>query len=165
LRLFACMVGVEEGEIGMAMLKGAERRLETRRKMRIEKQDAFLKAFVKFGTVAYAVEAAGCSRKSIYNWDHDDQEGFKERFELARHEWREKLERRMIERLEDPEGNRGSDVLLMFALKGAYPEKYKDAVVVTDSSAKDLIARLRVIKPAPAEIEGDFRAIAEGDSR
>ena len=66
----------------------------------------------------------------------------------------------MIARLEDPQGNRGSDILLMFALKGAYPEKYKDTVVVTDTSAKDLIAKLRAIPKKELEVAGEFKELS-----
>jgi len=132
--------------------------------LQYESQTAFLEAFERYGTIGKACEAAGCSRTRVYDWRRGDVQGFAGRWELSRHRWRETLEDRMISRLEDPQGNRGSDILLMFALKGAYPEKYKDTVVVTDNSAKDLIARLRaspVVEKGVEgrEVEGEFKAL------
>ena len=128
--------------------------------LQYESQTAFLEAYEKYGTVGKACEASGSSRSRVYVWRKEDIQGFAGRWELSRHRWRETLEDRMIARLEDPQGNRGSDILLMFALKGAYPEKYKDTVVVTDTSAKDLIAKLRAIpKKKELEVAGEFKEL------
>jgi len=117
--------------------------LNTRQKRSLEKQRLFLEHFAKCGTVLHAAEGAGLERTTIYWWDTHDHLGFKQRWEQARHSYREAAEKLMDERLTDPTGNRGSDILLMFKLKALYPEKYKDAVVVTDDTAKDLLDRLR----------------------
>ena len=51
----------------------------------------------------------------------------------------------------------------MFEESGVYledPEKYKDTVVVTDTSAKDLIAKLRAIpKKKELEVAGEFKEL------
>jgi hypothetical protein len=50
----------------------------------------------------------------------------------------------MDERLQNPKGNRGSDVLLMFKLKAEKPEKYREEVkVVGIEASKQMMDRLR----------------------
>jgi hypothetical protein len=119
--------------------------LADRRKL--EKQELFLSAFRRCGTVRGASQASGVSRTTCYAWEREDALGFSGRWEQARHSFRELLEEKMYARLDDPAGNRGSDVLMMFALKGVWPDKYKDNMLIVDDTAKDLLARLRGREP------------------
>lgn len=105
-------------------------------------QERFLELFSRCGVVSVASAAAGVGRRTVYDWDRGDVQGFTERWEDARHTYREAAEAQMDERLADPTGNRGSDILLMFKLKALYPEKYREAVVVVDDTAKRLLDRL-----------------------
>ena len=59
-------------------------------------------------------------------------EGFRHRFEHAKHEFREDLESIMFNRLEDPKCH---PVLLIFALKAHWPDKYRDVALDTDDEA------------------------------
>ena len=52
----------------------------------------------------------------------------------------------MHERLADPAGNRGSDVLLIFALKAVRREKYGDNGQPDDEAARELIKELRALQ-------------------
>ena len=59
-------------------------------------------------------------------------------------------------RLANPEGNRGSDILLMFKAKAEMPEKYREEVKIVDTSAtKDLLAELRRLGQAKV-VEGSL---------
>jgi len=49
----------------------------------------------------------------------------------------------MDERLENPTGNRGSDVLMMFKLKAEAPEKYREITTARDSPGRDLLTELK----------------------
>ena len=109
-----------------------------------EKQERFLLAFRECGTVLHAALRADIGRTMVYNWNETDAQGFKERWDHARHAYREKWEALMDERLADPQGNRGSDILLMFKLKALYPERYRETITLVDDTAKDLLKRLRV---------------------
>lgn len=125
--------------------------LSIEKKRQHEKQEHFLTAFAELGTVSQAAMVAGCSRVTVYAWDKADAQDFKERWEHARHDFRESLEKMIMDRLISPQGNRGSDVLLMFKAKAEMPEKYRELpVIVTHDSARDLIAMLRA-KPVDAE--------------
>lgn len=100
---------------------------------------AFLAAFAEVGTVKSAAKAAGISRTTHYNWLRDDP-AYAVALEQAAADAGDRLEaeavRRAVEGWDEPVFHRGevvgyvhkySDTLLIFALKGAKPEKYKDA--------------------------------------
>lgn len=102
------------------------------------KQRAFLNAFAECGNVSQAAKAAKIPRMSHYQWIHDDE--YKAAFDDAKQEANDSLEaearRRAVEGVDEPVGwyqgeaggviRRYSDILLMFLLKGAMPEKYRD---------------------------------------
>src|SRR5918992_2727520 len=95
--------------------------------------------------------------------------------ELAHADYVEMWEGSMNERLRNPQGNRGSDILLMFKLKAERPEKYREEVKVLNTEAP--IRMLEMLKelgkreleqtvegeykelPAPAE-EGEYRGVS-----
>ena len=79
-----------------------------------------LELFQELGTVTAACEGAGVSRQAHYNWLRDDAD-YKARFQA--------LEDQCAVLLEDEARKRalaGSDTLLIFLLKGARPEKYRE---------------------------------------
>lgn len=111
------------------------------------RQAAFLAAYAEMGTVGHAAAAAGIHRRSHYLWMDEDPD-YPARFDDAKEEVREKLEREAIRRA--AEGLRQykftkdgkpllhpatgepyyehvfSDSLLQFVLKSIAPEKYRD---------------------------------------
>ena len=113
-------------------------------KRQLEAQEAFLTAYTKTGTTREAIAVAGIGRTTVYDWDRGDTQGFQQRWEHSRHSFREGQEQDMYALLKKPEGNRGSDVLRMFALKALWPEKYREtAVTGDDNTARDLLDALR----------------------
>ena len=102
-------------------------------------QDAFLANYAISGTILSAAKAANVSRQTVYNWRDSGALGFKARFEAAKDSFRESLEDIMFQRLRDPKTH---PVLLIFALKGHWREKYGDAVIPSDDSAKDGLTKL-----------------------
>ena len=102
------------------------------------KRDAFLTAYAEVGTVTHAAELAGVSRNAHYMWMQDDPE-YPEKFREAEKQACEVLEkeirRRAVEGVDEPVFHKGeqcgtvrkySDTLLIFAAKGAMPEKYRE---------------------------------------
>lgn len=69
---------------------------------------------------------------------------FRARLALAERAYGDSLLRLMHERLHDPQGNRGSDVLLMFDIKAHHP-KYRDERA-PDQEAADIVRELREIR-------------------
>lgn len=104
----------------------------------LQRKRAFLLAFAEVGTISHACEVAKMSRECYYRWTREDSE-FVEGYKLARESFIDRLEkeayRRAHEGVDEPVFYKGelvttvrkySDILLMFLLKGAAPDKYRD---------------------------------------
>ena len=120
-----------------------------------DRQEVFLAAYRETGRIATAARQAGMTRWAVIHWQRGDVFDFRNRLEAAHHDWCEdKIEGLIDSRLETPEGNRGSDVLLMFKAKAEMPEKYREEVKIVDTSAtKELLDQLRRLG-RPHVIEG-----------
>lgn len=136
------------------MARKKAKRKPTKARFSVAKQNAFLSAFAKCGTILHAANAAGINRETVRTWRSDD-ESFAERFSEAQKEANELLEaearRRAIQGcrrkkftkngdpIYDPETGEQyeelvySDTLLIFLLKGNDPEKYRERTEVTGS--------------------------------
>jgi hypothetical protein len=123
----------------------------------------FLRAYARSGVVLTGSQAAGVARSTFYDWQAKYPE-----FAIAAGEAREaaadRLEQEMLRRATTGDRQpiyqgaklvgyrrQRSDNLLMFALKGARPGKYKDKLL--DSA--DLVTLLQRIRVAAARIRGD----------
>jgi hypothetical protein len=129
-----------------------------------DRQQAFLKAFGQLGTIRAAARTIGIHRSTVNLWLSTDLYSFKKRMADAKEEYREFLEDLIHEWLTNPQGNRGSDVLLMFREKVEWPEKYREEVKVLRVSAQlqmpDRLKQLaeKDMKRLEAEtVEGEFR--------
>lgn len=100
--------------------------------------DAFLAAYVACGNITAAAAAAGLTRDAHYWWMRE-LDGYADAFRRAELMSADVMEaeayRRAVEGVDKPIYYKGqrvdtikdySDVLLIFKLKGAKPEKYKD---------------------------------------
>ena len=98
----------------------------------------FLEAYARCGVITEAAETVGIGRESHYDWVRDDPE-YKAAFEHAQQRAADSLEselfRRVREGVEESvtehDGKqritkRFSDTLLIFALKGQKPDRYKE---------------------------------------
>jgi hypothetical protein len=134
------------------------------------RQELFLAAYAKVGKRGLAAKEAGITVWGVDNWVRTDVYSIKKRMKLAHEHYVESLEQLMDDRLSNPTGNRGSDILLMFKLKAEAPEKYREDVKVLgvsaplemleklrEMAAKDLKEREALEAPA---VEGEFREVA-----
>ena len=107
------------------------------------KRDAFLAAYVELGTLTHAAKVVGTDRSSHYFWMDTDPE-YPALFAAAAAKGKEAMvreaRRRAIEGTEKPVYQGGklvgtirefSDTLLIFLMKGAMPETYRERVDVT----------------------------------
>jgi hypothetical protein len=108
----------------------------------LARQQAFLAAYAVTGTDVAAAKAAGINNNTPRRWREGDVFGFRDRFDCVLSAFGDSLEDTMLSRINEPEGNRGSDILLIFALKAAKPEKYRDAFTLPADSAKDVLKLL-----------------------
>jgi hypothetical protein len=104
------------------------------------KKRAFLEAYSQTGNITRAAEISEVSRQSHYEWLKDDSDypaAFKEADEKASERLEAEARRRAVEGTSKPVFYQGmvcgaiqeySDTLLMFLLKGAKPQKYRDNV-------------------------------------
>jgi hypothetical protein len=117
------------------------------------KKDLFVQVFAETGNVTAATKAAGIGRTTHYRWLQADP-AYKAEVDNAREEAVERLERealrRAVEGVDEPVFHKGevcgqirrySDTLLIFMLKAANPEKYRErfehrANVSLDASVK-----------------------------
>jgi hypothetical protein len=108
----------------------------------------------------------GLSRFTVAHWQKLNIFNFNERMNMAHADYVEAWEEWMDNRLENPQGNKGSDVLGMFKLKAEAPEKYREEVKVVGIEApKQMMDTLRemVIKERERALEGG--QVEEGEIR
>lgn len=149
------------------------------------KKAAFLAAFAECGTVRHAAEAVGVDRSTAFRWLQNDPE-FKAAFDDAEQQAADALEREARRRaiegvnepviwqgqmtmVEDPETGeerpltvkKYSDTLLIFLLKGAKPEKYRERAEVSGPGGGPIQTQAEVraeVTPSEPPISDEERA-------
>jgi len=110
----------------------------------LAKQKRFLLAFEAVGVIDKAAKMAGTSREMIYKWMKSDLI-FREEVEDARKVHTDKLEGILFDLIQEMHNKldyKANPTLLVFALNGAMPEKYK-GTVQPNSDARDVISEFR----------------------
>ena len=103
--------------------------------------DTVAASYAKHGLQTKAYQEAGISYDTFHRWLKTDPY-FQTKMREAQQMRRDVNEKMIHDRLERPEGNRGSDVLLIFKSKGEWPEKYGDRIQVEDTRLDSLLERL-----------------------
>jgi len=116
-------------------------------------QEHFLAQYAKSGTIMRAAEATNVSRETVRRWQRADKLGFADRFDSARERFREELEEIAFARLRDPQGNRGSDVLLITMLNAHWPEKYRPNAQPEDQAALRFLSAIREVHQRSVQAE------------
>jgi hypothetical protein len=110
----------------------------------IAKQDRFLKAFESKGVISRAAAMAGISTSTVDSWRKKDIV-FMEEMDRARLVYSDKLEGQLFDLIDEMHKHRdykANPTLLIFALNGANPQKYK-GLSQTNSDAKDVLSEFR----------------------
>ena len=128
----------------------------------VPKQKAFLVAYALCGNVRAAARLARCARSQHYWWLN--QPAYAEAFAEAHAEACDALEsearRRAVKGVRKPVFYQGticgsvceySDTLLIFLLKAALPEKYRDNVKTEHTGSAELLGRLAAGRARVAE--------------
>jgi hypothetical protein len=130
-------------------------RTNPERSQDMEKRKAlFLVAYEEFGNVRGAVKAVRVGRHTYERWIREDPE-FMRAVERAKQAFGEYLEELALERVRNPDKNRGSDVLLLALLNANLPAKFRPQVALSEDSAKDLIIEWRQAARAVRKEEGE----------
>jgi hypothetical protein len=125
---------------------------DERRESKEMRQASFLRAYRKIGTRSGAFRVAKITKKN-YDWWMRTEPDFMREVSEARHEFGEYLEEIALERVKNPDKNRGSDVLLLGLLNANLPQKFRPQFAMGEDSAKDLIIEWR--KAAQSIKRGD----------
>jgi len=156
-----------EGNASFPGKSNAQRRVDGEKRKAI-----FLKAFEEWGTIRRGCEAAGVGRDGYAWWIRVDPD-FAKRVDFMRHSFAESLEAIALDRVRNPDKNRGSDLLLLGLLNANMPAKYRPSVAVDQDSAKELITEWRKASQAvkkegvsadevlPASVEDTLTEILE----
>lgn len=136
------------------------------KKIRNPKKRAFLAAVARTGNVTVAAEIAHISRSAHYQWLEADPvyvEAFEDAMEQAAQRLEAEAKRRAVEGVEEPVFYQGkqcgvirrySDSLLMFLLKGALPDKYKERTSTELTGAGGKPLTVSFIPPGEGEDGG-----------
>jgi hypothetical protein len=102
----------------------------------------FLKSYSGFGVIGHACKACGIPRSTFQTWLRHDPE-FKAAVAVAEEDAIDSLESVALNRAYE-----GSDVLAIFLLKGARPNKYRDRWQgeLTGQGAGPLVIEIRQFK-------------------
>jgi len=108
----------------------------------VKRKAVFLEAFGEWGTIRKGCDAAGIHRNTYLWWLGSDPD-FARSVDLMKQSFAESLEAIALERVKDPDKNRGSDVLLLGLLNANLPTKFRPQFAMSEDSAKDLIIEWR----------------------
>lgn len=124
------------------------------------KKGAFIRAFCKVATICHAARIAKIDRRRHYEWLERDEKyakAFAEAQEIALDVLEREARRRAVKGVREPVGfyrgkpatyvRRYSDVLLIFLLKGANPEKYRDNMTVEHKGKIVSVVKVETIDP------------------
>ena len=115
---------------------------DERREAKEMRQASFLRAYRKIGTRSGAFRVAKISKDTYEKWMKFEPD-FMRAVSEARQEFGEYLEEVALERVKNPDKNRGSDVLLLGLLNANLPTKFRPQFAMSEDSAKDLIIEWR----------------------
>lgn len=117
--------------------------LDTKARISFGQQERAIHTYGVTRSDVQAAEAAGVHRLTVLRWKRENYLRYRDRLYDADATFIARLEKRMYDRIADPTGNRGSDILLMFALKAHAPELYRELPAMDDATAKETLTQLR----------------------
>ena len=111
------------------------------------RQEGFLAAYSECGSIRKAAPAAEVPRVTVMWWNRTDYLGFKARFEVAQHQFREMLQDMAVARVQAQKPN-DNPVLLIALLNAHWPDKYRPNQQESDDTAKEVLAKLSEMQRA-----------------
>lgn len=94
-------------------------------RQRWENQGVLLVTYAKTGNATAGCLAADVTFRTHDRWLEGNVFGYRERFRLAHRVYRDSLEGIVSARLQNPQGNRGGDILLIAKLNAEDPDKWR----------------------------------------
>lgn len=135
----------------------------------LARQDAFLEAFRKHGTIRKGYTLAAISRETVRRWINEDVFGFAARYRDAHDDWvdsQEELLNKMNAGLKPGQ----TPIGLLASLNASRPDKWSRNVQVTHEVGQAVLATLQKIQeqqPAPSlpEAKPDKPWVIEGNCK
>jgi len=106
------------------------------------RQDFFMTLYSELGSIRAAAKEMGINRKTVNRWIKGDVQGFKERFEESKYDFREMLQDLAVNRVKE-QSPRDNPVLLIALLNAHWAEKYRPQVTSVDDTAKEVLGEMR----------------------
>ena len=106
------------------------------------RQDFFMTLYAELGSIRAAAKEMGINRKTVNRWIKGDVQGFKERFEESKYDFREMLQDLAVNRVKE-QSPRDNPVLLIALLNAHWAEKYRPQVTSVDDTAKEVLGEMR----------------------
>jgi len=133
---------------------------QTKREL-LEDQRAFCASFAEHGVPGISAKLAGVSIETIEKWTKGNIEGFKDKYDQAKVDFKESLHRLILERikLQKPGDN---PTLLVNLLAAHIPEMFGRNNNITDSTAVDLMAELKQVFRKAKSLSTPVKEINDG---
>ena len=106
------------------------------------RQDFFMTLYSELGSIRAAAKEMGINRKTVNRWIKGDVQGFKERFEESKYDFREMLQDLAVNRVKE-QSPKDNPVLLIALLNAHWAEKYRPQVTSVDDTAKEVLGEMR----------------------
>jgi len=106
------------------------------------RQDFFMTLYAELGSIRAAAKEMGINRKTVNRWIKGDVQGFKERFEESKYDFREMLQDLAVNRVKE-QSPKDNPVLLIALLNAHWAEKYRPQVTSVDDTAKEVLGEMR----------------------
>ncbi len=106
------------------------------------RQDFFLTLYAELGSIRAAAKEMGLNRRTVNRWVKGNVQGFKERFEESKHNFREMLQDLAVNRVKE-QGAKDNPILLITLLNAHWGEKYRPQATNVDDTAKEVLSELR----------------------
>jgi len=129
---------------------------------KVTRQETFLASYSVTGSINVSAENSGVTRHAYNNWMQEDKDDFRVRFNAVREDFREHLQDMAIDRVKAQKPG-DNPVLLITLLNAHWPEKYRPNTVVSDGTAKEVMAEWKqwvknskkenTSREVPAEVE------------
>lgn len=129
-----------------------------------QRQSRWLTVFPSVGNIQGTCKVVQVHRSRIYRWISEDTNGFVERFARAKMQRGEFLEGVANQRILNPKGNRGSDILLLGMMNAEMPDKYKrNTGGLEENTGRELLSELKSLRAlatrgTQAQVTGDDAA-------
>ena len=98
--------------------------------------------YAELGSIRAAAKEMGINRKTVNRWIKGDVQGFKERFEESKYDFREMLQDLAVNRVKE-QSPKDNPVLLIALLNAHWAEKYRPQVTSVDDTAKEVLGEMR----------------------